>query len=202
MFGFAKKIGMTRIFKDGKHVAVTVLQVPNQTVIQTKTLQKDGYSSIQVGAYPKRKPSKAAIGHTSKHSGKEIGFIYIAEFKDALINNDTKEFTVNDIKQDDVFNITGLTIGRGFTGPIKRYGFAGMPATHGHQYERSVGSIGARWPQRTLPGTRMAGQHGNQNRTLRNVEVIAVDNDKKLIFVKGSLPGANSSVLKISKINI
>jgi large subunit ribosomal protein L3 len=203
MIGFAKKIGMTRLFVDGKHVAVTAIQFSPSVVIQKKTKQIDGYSSVQIGAFKKSKSKSdsASKGHTKKHTGVESTFIYVEEFKDIELDDSKKEFSVKDFSENDELDITGLTIGRGFAGVVKRHGFAGQPASHGHDHVRAPGSIGSRWPQRVGKGKKMAGHMGNVRKTLKSVKIIAIDTDNSLIFVNGSVQGANTSILKIKKVN-
>jgi large subunit ribosomal protein L3 len=198
MYGLGKKIGMTRLFVDGVHTPVTVIEFGEQKVIQKKTQDKDGYNAIQVGIGSKKKSSKAAKGHAKKHADNDTAFGKIVEFKNVELAEDKNSFDINDITTETVFHVTANTIGRGFTGVIKRHGFHGQPQSHGHDHVRAVGSIGARWPQRVLPGKKMAGHHGAQQRTIRNVPVVAVDPELKLIFVKGSIPGANNSLVKLT----
>jgi len=199
MFGLGKKIGMTRIFVDGVHTPVTVIEFPEQKIIQKKIAEKDGYNALQIGIGTRRKATKAHKGHVKKHTGNDEVVTRIVEFKNVEVENDKKTLTINDVTLDSIFHVTGSTIGRGFTGAIKRHGFHGQPQTHGHDHVRAVGSIGARWPQRVLPGKKMAGHHGTNQRTIRNVKVVAVDPELNLIFLKASLPGANNSYLKLMK---
>lgn len=202
MIAFAKKIGMTRLFLDGKTVAVTVIQVQDSVVTQVKTIKSDSYNAIQLAscARSNNQASSAQLGH-SKKAGFDTDFKYIGEFK---INGELPEgkntFNVSDFNLGDLLSITSTTIGRGFTGAVKRYGFAGQPASHGHDHERAVGSIGARWPQRVPKGKKMAGHHGASQMTLNGVKILAVDTENSLLFVNGSLPGANSTIMRISTI--
>lgn len=198
--GFAKKIGMTRIFVDGKNTPVTALQFGQNFVLQPKTLDKDGYKAVQVAAVKKKKGTKASLGHAKKYAGVEAEFQYISEFKVDL-PEEKKIIDISDFSQNDLIDISGEVIGRGFAGVVKRYGFAGQPASHGHDHVRAVGSIGSRWPQRVDKGKKMAGHMGTNTVTLKKVKVLAVDSENKLIFVKGSIPGANSSYLKIQKVS-
>ncbi len=201
MIGFAKKIGMTRLFIQGKSVAVTVLEFGQQHVLQTKTMDSDGYKAVQIGSVHKTKSNKAANGHVKKYQGQDRNFRFISEFRDFKLAEDKKLFDINDFTETDFLDITGTVIGRGFAGVVKRHGFAGQPASHGHDHVRAPGSIGSRWPQRVIKGKKMAGHMGANSITVKKVKVVALDTEKKLIFVNGSLPGANSSYLKIRKIN-
>ena len=199
--GFAKKLGMTRLFINEKAVPVTVLEVPVNYKLQTKTTDKEGYNSIQVGTKKTRKVTKQLQGHIKKALPEvESGFSFIAEFDNKNIPADKTQFDINDYSMDNLIDITGTTIGKGFTGAVKRWGFAGQPASHGHDHLKAVGSIGARWPQRVVKGKKMAGKHGNKGLTLKKVNIVAIDNEKSLLFVNGSVPGANSSYVKIQTV--
>lgn len=200
MIAFAKKIGMTRLFFDGKAVPCTVIQVQDSVVTQIKTDQKDGYNAIQLASCEKKNSTKAKLGHVKK-SGFDHDFRYISEFQNISIPEDKTTFDVNDFLEGNMLSIVGTTIGRGFTGAVKRWGFHGQPASHGHDHLKAVGSIGARWPQRVPKGKKMAGRHGGSQMTLNGVKILAVDTENKLLFVNGSLPGANSNMMKITKIN-
>lgn len=200
MLGIVKKIGMTRLFVEGKAVSVTVLLYPEQTLLQKKSVEKDGYKAIQVGVLPKKRSNKSVQGHSLKHSGVSQGFTKTVEFKFKNNQDMPEKFNLEDFQPPTRIKITGTTKGKGFTGVVKRYNFRGQPASHGHDHVRAVGSIGCRWPQRVLPGTRMAGRGGGVQRTVSNLKVLAVDNENQLLFVAGSVPGANGGLLKISKI--
>jgi large subunit ribosomal protein L3 len=204
MFGFATKIGMTRIFLDGKTVPVTVLQFLTQYVLQRKNEDKDGYKAIQIGTgyKSKRQTNQALRAHLNKYNPKvQAGLLNIGEFRDVELPEDKTEITIADFAEGDTVHLSAKTIGRGFAGAVKRHGFRGQPASHGHDHVRAVGSIGSRWPQRVLPGKKMAGHMGNVQRTLRHVKILAIDPEKNLLFVKGSVPGANQGVVKITKSN-
>ncbi|GAB4144518.1 MAG: 50S ribosomal protein L3 [Patescibacteria group bacterium] len=203
MFGFAKKVGMTRLFHDGKYVAVTVLEFPKQNVLQVKTLEKDGYTAVQVGAFPKRKTTKSQQGHIQKATGKDWGFHAIGEFESD--NSDSyssgQVIELDSIKEGQVVGVSGITKGRGFTGAMKRWGFKGGKASHGHDHKRAVGSIGSRWPQRVPKGKKMAGHYGQEQVTVKGLKVLAVDKSNSLIFVTGSVAGANQEMVKVFSLN-
>ena len=199
MFGFAKKIGMTRLFLEGKSTPVTALQFDDNFVVTEKTKEKDGYSALQIGSVRKstKQSSKAELGHITKN-GLTGNFRCLGEFRGQVaLPEDKKVITVEDFQVGEVVDVTGNTIGRGFTGAVKRYGFAGQPASHGHDHERAVGSIGCRWPQRVDKGKRMAGHFGNESVCVKNLTIVAIDVENKLIFVDGSVPGSNSKFLTI-----
>ena len=198
MLGFAKKIGMTRLFVNGQSVPVTVVQFGDQVVLQKKTVATDGYDAVQIGAYPQYNASNALMGHIVKHSPEATTSFKCLEEFDGYTDLETPSIT--DFKEDDLIDITGTTKGKGFAGVVKRHGFKGQPKSHGHDHNRAPGSIGARWPQRVPAGKKMAGHMGNEQRTIKKAKIMAVDADNKLIFVRGSIPGANSNFLKIEKI--
>jgi large subunit ribosomal protein L3 len=202
MIGFAKKIGMTRLFEDNKNVPVTVLLLEDNRIVQRKSSERDGYKSIQIGAFTKKtkKSAKARIGHVKKHLEREVDFYCLGEFRGCEIPEEKKVIKIDDFEEGSSYNISGITIGRGFTGVVKRYGFAGQPSSHGHDHKRAPGSIGGRWPQRVLPGKKMAGRHGGSKVTVRNVKIVAVDKENGLLFVKGSVPGANNNYIRLEKI--
>jgi large subunit ribosomal protein L3 len=199
--GFAKKIGMTRLFLDGKNTPVTVLQFGRNFILQKKLVEKEGYSAIQVGSVAKRKGSQAKLGHIKKYSEVQSDLRFLSEFKDVKIAEDKTTFDINDFEINDLLDLSGSVVGRGFAGVVKRHGFHGQPASRGHDHERAPGSIGSRWPQRVLPGKKMAGHMGTNTVTLKKVKVLAIDHENNLLFVNGSVPGSNSGYLKVKKVS-
>ncbi len=193
------KLNMSQTFDaTGRVVPVTVVQAGPVIVAQVKKKDsKDKYGAVQVGFGKKRNPSKAMAGH-AKDLG---GFKHMREFRVAGDEN----FEVGQVlsaaqfEVGDYVDVQGVMKGRGFTGPVKRYNFRGAPKTHGHDHPRAVGSIGQRFPQHTLKGRRMAGRMGGHNITVKNLEVIEVDGKRNLIAVKGTVPGANGGLLKITQ---
>ncbi len=192
-----RKVGMTRIFTDdGETVPVTVLDVSGNRVTQVKTVETDGYSAIQV-AHGKQKParlSKAVQGHYAK-AGVEAGTV-LREFPlDAAKAAEFKTGAVIDLEIFQVgqkVDVTGVTIGKGFAGAIKRHHFSSNRATHGNSVStNSPGSIGMRQdPGRVMPGKRMAGHLGDKRRTTQNLVVARVDKQRGLLLVRGAVPGA------------
>jgi len=193
-----RKVGMTRVFaEDGTAVPVTVLDVANNRVTQIKTQEIDGYTAVQV-TYGKRRPSRVAkpiAGHHAK-AGVEAGEM-LREFPvsaDALAS-----LKPGDVVGADTFtagqlvDVTGTTKGRGFSGVVRRYNFGGNRASHGNSVTtRAPGSIGmAQDPGRVFPGKRMAGQLGNDTRTVQMLTVVRVDKERGLLLVRGSVPGAD-----------
>jgi large subunit ribosomal protein L3 len=203
-----RKVGMMRIFKDdGTSVPVTVLDCAGNRVTQIKTTDGDGYCAIQV-AYGKRRASrvtKAVAGHYAK-AGVEAGSV-LREFR--VAPEALAELAVGAELKVDMFqvgqkvDVTGTSIGKGFTGVIKRYHFSSNRASHGNSLSHnSAGSIGmAQDPGRVFPGKRMAGHLGNVQRTVQLLEVARIDAERGLVMVKGSVPGAkNGSVILLPSV--
>ena len=200
----AKKIGMTQTFNSvGALIPVTALQAGPCFVTQVKTEKIDGYDSIQLGFEDKKEKhsNQPLNGHFKKSNltPKRI----LAEFL-PVPNFDYKpgqKFGVSIFKKGEYVDIKGKTKGKGFSGVMKRHGFGGGPKTHGQrEHPRSAGSIGqASDPSRVFKGIKMAGQYGNKNMTVKNLEVISIDKNKNIILVKGAVPGSNNGIVFISK---
>ncbi|MBI2986894.1 MAG: 50S ribosomal protein L3 [Deltaproteobacteria bacterium] len=200
-----KKIGMTQVFgADGSVLPVTVIQTGPCVVVQKKEKAKDGYSALQLGFGSKKnqRVNKPEQGHMVK-AGKGA-FQVLREFR----SEDVAPYEVGqEIKLSDLFkvgdrvDVSGTSKGRGFTGVIKRWGFAGFPASHGtHEYFRHGGSIGNRsYPGRVFKGKRMAGHWGDERISVQNLEVVGVRAEENLLLVKGAVPGAKRGVLLIRR---
>lgn len=194
---------MTQLFAaDGSVVPVTVIQAGPCVVVQKKDTAEDGYHALQLGFGNKKgkRVSKAEQGHMKK-AGKGI-FQVLGEFRVAEVSpyQVGQEIKVSDLfKAGELVDVTGTSKGRGFTGVIKRWGFAGFPASRGtHEYFRHGGSIGNRsFPGRVFKGKRMAGHWGNERVTVENLEVVAIRPEENLLLVKGSVPGARQGLLLI-----
>lgn len=199
MFGFGKKIGMTTLFVEDTAVSVTAIQFGRQTKVQQKTKEKDGYEAVQIAFGQKKKTRQSSIGHTKKYTDQEFSPLLIAEFP-IDSENLKDEYSIQDFTVGDIVDLTGKTKGKGYSGWVKRYNFGGQPASHGHEHKKGRGSIGAMYPQRVIPGTKMAGKHGNDNLTIKNMKIVAVDPDSELLFIKGSIPGSNGCFVKIKKV--
>ena len=197
-----RKVGMTRIFTDdGVSVPVTVLDVSNNRVAQIKTPQNDGYSVVQV-TFGKRRPSrvnKPLAGHLAK-AGVEAGHV-LKEFP--VSTEELASFKPGDQISVTIFavgqkvDVTGQTIGKGFSGAIKRHHFSSQGAAHGNSVSHQAhGSIGmAQDPGRVFPGKKMAGHLGAVKRTQQNLEVVRVDAERQLLLLKGAVPGSKGSDL-------
>lgn len=191
-----KKIGMSQMFlEDGTVIPITVIEVGNNIVVQVKTKDKDGYDAVQVGAGSKKKISKALKGHL-----KNLGsFGVLKEFKPDQEMKSGETLNASVFSEGDTVKISGVSKGKGFQGGVKRHGFAGMPASHGHHsVMRHGGSIGQRFPQHTLKGMRMPGRMGGAKSSVRGLKVVKVDAEKGLIAVRGAVPGNPGSYVQIS----
>ncbi len=198
----AKKLGMTRFFdEDGVHVPVTVLSLDGCQVTAQRTKDKDGYVALQLGAGAKKakNTSQAMRGHFAKAlvEPKHV----VAEFRvdeDGLLEVGA-EFTADHFVPGQKVDIQGVTVGKGFAGAIKRWHFGGLRATHGVSVShRSHGSTGQRQdPGKVFKNKKMAGHLGQDNRTTQNITVWRVDVERGLILVKGAVPGAEGSYVKV-----
>ena len=200
-----KKVGMTSIYgASGKNIPCTVIEVGPCVVTQVRTLEKDGYTAVQLGfgERTEKSTSKAMQGHFKRAGvSPKRRLVEFKSFTNDLQLGDT-------VKVEDVFNegeyvsVIGTSKGKGFQGVVKRHGFAGVgQATHGqHNRLRAPGSIGAAsYPARVFKGMRMAGQMGNERIKVENLQVLRVLADKNMIVVKGAVPGANNSYIIIEK---
>ena len=199
-----KKIGMTRIFdEEGAAVPVTVVEAGPCPVLQIKSEDTDGYTAVQLGfgAQKDKRANKAEKGHAAK-AGVEVAPRVVREFE--LSDGDEYEIgqaiTVEVFDPGDSVRVTGTTKGKGFQGVVKRYGFAGRPASHGHPMSRNPGSIGPGTdPSRVIKGKKLPGRMGGVRATLPNAKVVRVDLERNLLFIKGGVPGSRNSYLLIQK---
>jgi large subunit ribosomal protein L3 len=197
-FAIGKKINMTQYFDDasGEVIPVTVIKAGDMVVTQVKGVEgKDKYSAVQVGMGKKKKLSKSLQGHLKDLET----FAVLSEIrvKDSTPYTRGQKVEITGFVPGELVNVTGITKGRGFTGAMKRHGFAGFPASHGHDKPRSVGSIGQRFPQHVRKGMRMAGHYGVGQVTAINLQVVEVDVANNLITVKGAVPGHRNGIVKI-----
>ena len=197
-----RKIGMTQIFdKIGHTIPVTILEIGPCFITQIKTIEEHGYNAIQIGynVVEHNQLNKSEIGHLLKS---KIPILkYLKEFK----IDTSKEFHIGeqihlqDLQIGDCLDIQGHSIGKGFTGYQKRHKFTRGPMSHGSKNHRLPGSIGAgTTPGRVFPGKKMAGRKGNNNVTVKGLEIININIKDSVILVKGSVPGKNGSLISIT----
>ena len=196
-----KKLGMTQIFDEqGLAIPVTVIKVDDIVVTQVKTVETDGYNAIQVGtiAAKEKHLTKAEIGHFKKNNLEN--FRHLQEFRvenpaDYKVGDKIELSVLDNVEKVDV---TGKSIGKGFQGTVKRWNFGRGPMGHGSKNHREPGSIGAgTTPSRVIKGKRMAGNMGNERVTITKLKLVKVDADKKLVLVKGSVPGCEGRLVTI-----
>ena len=196
-----KKLGMTQIFDEqGLAIPVTVIKVDDIVVTQVKTVETDGYNAIQVGTVATKEQhlTKAQIGHFKKNNLEN--FRHRQEFRgdnpqDYKVGDKIELSVLNNVEKVDV---TGKSIGKGFQGTVKRWNFGRGPMGHGSKNHREPGSIGAgTTPSRVIKGKRMAGNMGNERVTITKLKLVKVDADKKLVLIKGSVPGCEGRLVTI-----
>jgi large subunit ribosomal protein L3 len=200
-----KKLGMTEIFaEDGTMTPITVLQAGPCVVLQRKTGSIDGYDSAQLGLLGDRRvrhASRAQSGHLKKAGVAPVRFQREVDLTKG--DGDTKAGDAVNISMfhpKEKVHVVGLSKGRGFAGLVKRHHFRGGAASHGSMFHRAPGSIGASaFPSRVIKGNRAAGRMGNARVTVRNLQVMKVDAEENLLWVKGSVPGPNGGYLIIKK---
>ena len=195
----AKKIGMTQIFlEDGKMLPVTVLEAGPCTVIQKKTVETDGYNAIKVafGEIREKLVNKARKGEFAKANVPVKRHLREFRLDDVSAYNVGDEIKVDVFAAGDTVDASGVTKGHGFAGVIKRHGTHRGPMSHGSMYHRRPGSMGATSdPGRVYKGKKLPGHMGSVKVTIINLDVVKVDADKNLLFVKGSVPGVKGSLL-------
>jgi len=198
----AKKMGMTRIFRDdGRHVPVTVLALENNQVIAVKTDETDGYTAVQLGAGAKKaknttKPERGHFGKAEVEPKAKVAEFRVAA--DAVLEPGAT-ISADHFIPGQMVDVTGITQGKGFAGVMKRWNFDGLRATHGVSVShRSHGSTGQRQdPGKVFKGKKMAGHMGAKQRTQQNLEIVSTDVERGLIFVMGSVPGSKGGWLLI-----
>ncbi|MEE4362931.1 MAG: 50S ribosomal protein L3 [Desulfotignum sp.] len=198
-----KKIGMTSAFSpDGRLVPVTVVQVGPCVVTQVKTIEKDGYTAVQLGfdEKPVERLSRPVAGHLKKACDK--GFRVLKEFRTHTVDGVEPGATVNL----DMFaigekvTVSGTSKGRGFQGTIKRHGFSRGPETHGNRNHRKPGSIGnSAWPAKVIKGKRMPGHMGVDRETVKNLTIVDIKHKDNLLLLRGAVPGPKTGILEIHK---
>jgi large subunit ribosomal protein L3 len=202
-----RKIGMTRLFKDesGEVVTVTIIQTGTNVVHQVKTVEHDGYRAVQLGmdTIKVQRLSKAQVGHFKK-LGTEPSLV----MREVALESADEKYLPGQKIGVELFDkikfvdVTGISKGRGFAGPHKRHNFKFGRKSHGNTNYREPGSVGANtYPSRIFPGKRMAGHYGAERVTVKRLELVGVDAEKGLVYVKGAIPGATNGIVFIRKFN-
>jgi len=195
------KLGMTQLFdEDGKVIPVTVVEAGPCTVVQKKTNETDGYEAIQVGFgdVKEKKLNKPQKGHFAKADVAARKFLREFRLADIGAYNVGDEIKADIFAAGDSIDVTGTSKGKGFAGPMKRWGLHRGPMSHGSGYHRGSGSMGAcSTPGRVMKGKKLPGHMGNVKVTVQNLEIVKVDAEKNLILVKGAVPGNKGGLVII-----
>ncbi|HLG26433.1 MAG: 50S ribosomal protein L3 [Paenisporosarcina sp.] len=195
-----RKIGMTQVFaENGDLIPVTVIEASPNIVLQKKSVETDGYESIQLGFEDKREKlsNKPAKGHVAKASTtpkrfiREFRGLNIAEYEVG------QEVKVESFTEGDIVDVSGVTKGKGFQGVIKRHNQSRGPMAHGSRYHRRPGSMGPVAPNRVFKQKKLPGQMGGTMVTIQNLEIVKVDADRNLLLVKGNVPGSRKALVVV-----
>ena len=196
-----KKIGMTQVFDEtGNLIPVTAVMVEPNVVVQERTVEKNGYSAVILGAFAAKKKhlTKPVLGQFAE--GVEPTR-YMAEMRDY-----ERECKSGDRLGLEIFegirfvDVQAASKGKGYQGVMKRHGFKGGSKTHGSKFHRAGGSTGmAAWPSRVIKGTKMAGRMGNRKTTIQNLRLVEIDAEKGVLLIKGCIPGTRDSVIIVKK---
>ena len=197
-----RKVGMTQIYTEaGEVVPVTVVEAGPVVVTQVKTIENDGYNAVQVGFGDAKEKSlnKPQKGHLAAANTLKK---HLKEFRVESVDAYTvgQEIKADVFAAGEMIDVTGISKGKGFQGPIKRHGQSRGPESHGSRYHRRPGSMGAcSYPGRVFKNKKLAGHMGSVKVTVQNLEVVRVDADKNFILVKGAIPGAKGSVVTLKE---
>lgn len=196
-----KKVGMTQVFDDrGVLTPVTVIKVEDNVVVSEKTVEKSGYSACVIGAVDakKNRVTKPYAGQFKDVCEPKRNLVEMRDFEKKVSTGDVLGV---DIFQDIAFvDVEGTSKGKGFQGVMKRHNFTGGSATHGSKFHRGLGGTGmAATPSRVFKGTKMPGRMGNEKTTVQNLRVVKIDAEKKVLMVKGAIPGPRQSVVIVKK---
>ncbi len=195
------KVGMTQIFgENGRVIPVTVVQAGPCVVVQKKTVETDGYEAVQVGfgEIAERKVNKPMKGHFAKADTPNKKYLREFRLDDCAALNVGDEIKADVFEAGEKVDVTGTSKGKGFAGPMKRWGLHRGPMSHGSGYHRGSGSMGAcSNPGRVMKGKKLPGHMGVDKVTIQNLEVVKVDAEMNLILVKGAIPGAKGSVVTV-----
>ncbi|MDA3958458.1 50S ribosomal protein L3 [Oceanispirochaeta sp.] len=196
-----KKAGMTQVFdSEGKLTPVTVIKVEPNVVVANRTVESDGYSAVVLGAVEMKSShvSKPYAGQFKDDTTPKKHVMELRDFERECNVGDS--FGVELLEEFSFVDVIGTSKGKGFQGVMKRHNFSGGRATHGSKFHRVGGSTGmAAYPSKVIKGTKMAGRMGGERKTIQNLEVVKVDAEKKVVLVKGAVPGTKDSVVLVRK---
>lgn len=195
-----RKLGMTQVFdEEGKVIPVTVIEAGPCLVVQKKTVATDGYDAVQLGflARKEKRTTKPLKGHFAKANLKPLRYLRELRLANVADYQVGQEIKCDIFANGDRVDVTGTSIGKGFAGGVKRWGFHRGPMAHGSKYHRRVGSLQSRDASRVFPGRKMPGHLGAERVTEQNLKVVKVDPEKNLMLIKGAVPGATGALLVI-----
>jgi len=195
-----RKIGMTQVFAaNGDLIPVTVVEAAPNVILQKKTSETDGYTSIQLGFEDKREKlsNKPERGHVAKANTAPKRFV--RELRDVNVDEYEvgQEVKVTIFAEGEIVDVTGISKGKGFQGVIKRHGQSRGPMAHGSRYHRRPGSMGPVAPNRVFKGKLLPGRMGGEQITVQNLEIVRVDAERNLLLIKGNVPGARKALVKV-----
>lgn len=189
-----KKLGMTRIFdEEGRMIPVTLMLASENVVSQIKTMDLDGYDTVQIAMKEDKKTNQPLTGHLKK-VGTNTRKIREFSLSDLKLGD---KIELNQFEKGEKILVQSVSKGKGFAGTVKRHNFHTGPKTHGSDNYRQPGSIGSAYPQRVIKGRRMSGHMGHETVTVKNLEIVNIDTENKVLFVKGAVPGPNKSTVFI-----
>ena len=198
---YGTKLGMTQIFdEDDRMVPVTVIQAAPNTICQVKTAATDGYEAVQLGfgTIKEKKVNKPMGGHFEKLGVAPVRHLREVRVEDASEYKPGDQVTVAAFADTKKVDVTGTSKGKGFAGVMKRWGFGGGPGGHGAHFHRAPGSVGqCATPSRVFKGLKLPGHMGCETVTVRNLEVVRIDEDQNLILLKGAVPGGKNATVRI-----
>ncbi|GGB49561.1 50S ribosomal protein L3 [Virgibacillus dakarensis] len=196
-----RKIGMTQLFsEDGELIPVTVIQAEPNVVLQKKTLENDGYKALQIGFADEKesRTNKAEKGHAEKANTTPKRYVREIRNADPDEYEVGQEISVEVFQSGDKIDVTGTSKGKGFQGVIKRHNQQRGPMSHGSHFHRAPGAMGDIDPMRVFKGKKLPGQMGGEQVTIQNLEVVKVDAERNLLLIKGNVPGAKKSFVKVT----
>ncbi len=201
-----KKLGMSRVYDDkGNIVVCTVIEMEPNVIVQTKNQESDGYSAVQIGSLKvpsnkKKNITKPVLGHFAKAKIEPRRHLQESRVEESSKYQIGQEIGVEYFSEAKYVDATAVSKGKGYQGVMKRHNFRGGPASHGSGFHRSAGSTGMRsTPGRNLPGGKKAGQMGSKRVTVENLKVVLVNAEKKILLVKGAVPGPTNGLVTIKK---
>ena len=198
---YGKKLGMTQVWTENDDlIAVTVIQAAPNKVVQVKTTETDGYEAVQMGfgAIKPKKVNRPMAGHFGKYGTEPTRYLREVRVEDASQYKAGDEVTVAAFADAKKVDVQGTSKGKGFAGVMKRWGFGGGPGGHGAHFHRAPGSIGqCATPSRVFKGLKLPGHMGCDTVTVRNLEVVKIDEEQNLILVKGAVPGSKQGLVRV-----